>query len=127
MSEPSIKGRNDVAIAWRAFKAFLHCLALLIGAGADVDKADPDGCTAAMYAAQYGRDDCLSLLIESGADLARVDKAAQSTMDLATDPECQSIIRNTLLVRADKAAIIEVVGPSPSEAAVESRPRARSL
>jgi hypothetical protein len=55
----------------------------LIDAGADINRAAPNGITPLMMAAGYGHDDMVAMLLRRGADAKRTDKDGASALDFA--------------------------------------------
>lgn len=46
----------------------LEAVEALVNAGADLDVANSEGCTALVYACRYGRAEAAALLLRAGAD-----------------------------------------------------------
>ena len=55
-------------------------------AGADVNAVDADGNTAVHHAASRGDNEMILYLVSKGAEVTRVNRAGQTTVDLANGP-----------------------------------------
>ena len=68
---------NTLTVAARA--GHHNIVATLIGAGADVNKADDTGATPLIAAAEAGHDNIVATLIGAGADVNKADDTAGTT------------------------------------------------
>ena len=65
------------------FKGNLGAIKALISADCDIDQANSNGQTAAMFATLFNRTDTISALTEAGANLTTKDSSGNSLVDIA--------------------------------------------
>lgn len=100
-----------------------------IAQGANPRLANPDGCTALMFAADGADPATLAALVEGGADLAARDNCGRSALDYAVEAD---LAKNAAALRAlgERAEIEAVATPDeptaagPLVAAASAAPRA---
>ncbi|AYJ87443.1 ankyrin repeat domain-containing protein [Sphingomonas paeninsulae] len=76
-------GRGNTALMGCVFKGYDEIAALLINAGADVNKRNAADQTAIMLAAMFARDAIVDLLLGAGANPALVDAVGNSAASVA--------------------------------------------
>ena len=76
-------------------------VALLITAGADVNKADEEGETPLVVASRLGHTETVKLLIEKGADVNRADEDGSTPLLLAAYPGRTEIVKLLIAAGAD--------------------------
>ncbi len=77
------EARVNTALMGVAFKGYDHLAALLIEAGAEVDRRNGVGQTALMMAALFGKTAIVDRLIAAGADAAATDAAGNDARSVA--------------------------------------------
>ena len=76
-------GRGNTALMGCAFKGYRDIAAMLIDAGADVNRLNTADQTALMLAAMLARDNIVDVLLDAGADPSLVDVAGNSAASVA--------------------------------------------
>ena len=76
-------------------------VALLITAGADVNKDDEDGETPLVVASRLGHTETVKLLIEKGADVNKADEDGSTPLHLAVYPGRTEIVKLLIAAGAD--------------------------
>lgn len=73
------------ALLYAARQGCVECLEVLVGAGADVNLADPDGVSPLLVATLNAHFDSAAWLLEHGADVDKWDRWGRSTLYAAVD------------------------------------------
>jgi peptidoglycan/LPS O-acetylase OafA/YrhL len=76
--------RGGTPLLWAAVTGRAEAMELLIGRGADVNAADPDGGTALHAAAFLGHEKAVEVLIRSGAKVNAANKRSETPLDGAS-------------------------------------------
>ena len=97
----SLTRNGDTALIVAAGKGHTDIVELLVGAGADVNKADKIGLTALMYAVQDGHADIMKLLFKARADVNQADSGGLTALMLAAEVGDMDIVRLLLEAGAD--------------------------
>lgn len=88
-----------------AIRGGKECVAVLLGAGADVNGLQPDGSTALITAADIGSDSCVDLLIKAGADVNTMDKSGKTALMWAAERAHLKCIESLIKAGADVNAM----------------------
>jgi ankyrin repeat protein len=119
-------------LLFAAREGCIACLEVLLDAGADIDRDDPDGATALIMALLNRHWDTAQFLIEAGADVNLWDIYGQTPLYVAVDMNTLPIGRRVEIPSMDRAGGEELVrlllerGANPN-AQLKLRPRYRNI
>ena len=115
------RGRSDngeTALLQAADQGFHEIVAVLIEAGADVDKPRDDGCTPLYMAAAFGRVEAVRVLLEQGsADVNKVNNNSQTPINVAADGGHLEVVK-LLLEKGPDLSIKDKWGDMPRASAL---------
>jgi ankyrin repeat protein len=83
---------NVTPVYFAAEKGHTPCVMELITAGADVNLARNDGCTALYMAARLGHEVCVALLIQAGADIHKAANHGWTPLATAVNQKHKKIV-----------------------------------
>ena len=90
--DKATKNSRTTALMCAAYHGHSGVVELLLGRGADVDKANNDGKTALIVAAKKGNLKAVKKLLEAGANVDKVDKNGKTALKLAEENFCKEIV-----------------------------------
>ena len=107
LARGKLEGLDEHNFGWTAltsasYRGFLDIVEGLVAAGADIDKADENGCTPLIMAAGYGEIEGLKALLAAGADIDKADENGCTPLISAAMEGHIEVLKALQAARADK-------------------------